>query len=220
MVLIRIAYTGDMPTPDEIIKAIGGGAGRDQANGAATRTASANGQSAPQGSEATRSEGTRMSGRGGGAQPLQAVAAPSLTPDRAQAPAAQRQAAVALNTFDDVLALCSQRRDIQLRVHLEDNVSLISFAPGHIEVFPLEAAPKGLAGELGRKLSEWTGDRWVVSVGREMGAPPIGEVIRAERQRRIDQAAKDPAIAPLLEAFPDAKIIDVSDSATDNDDNA
>ena len=60
----------------------------------------------------------------------------------------------------------------------------------------------------------------MVSVGREMGAPPIGEVIRAERQRRIDQAAKDPAIAPLLEAFPDAKIIDVSDSATDNDDNA
>jgi hypothetical protein len=44
-----------------------------------------------------------------------------------------------------------------------------------------------------------------------MGDKPVGEVIRAKRQRRIEEAARDPAVAPLLEAFPDAKIIDVSD---------
>lgn len=113
--------------------------------------------------------------------------------------------------------MCSRQRDIQLRVHLEDHVSVISFAPGRIEVFPLENAPKGLAGDLGRKLSDWTGERWVVSVGREMGAPPVGEVIRAERARRIEEASRDPAVAPLLEAFPEAKIIDVRDGPTDEE---
>jgi hypothetical protein len=51
-----------------------------------------------------------------------------------------------------------------------------------------------------------------------MGAPPVGEVIRAKRAQRIEEASKDPAIAPLLEAFPEAKIIDVRDKPTDNDD--
>jgi DNA polymerase-3 subunit gamma/tau len=200
MVLIRIAYTGDLPTPDEIIKAIGSGAGSGASRAPATGAPAA---------ERSRQQG---------AEPLQAMAQPDEEPASSHAPPAVAQAAVALSSFDDVLALCSQRRDIQLRVHLEDNVSLISFAPGRIEVFPLEDAPKGLAGDLGRKLSEWTGERWVVSVGREMGAPPVGEVIRAKRAQRIEEASKDPAIAPLLEAFPEAKIIDVRDEPTDNDD--
>ena len=207
MVLIRIAYTGDLPTPDEIIKAIGGDAGR----GAAPLAGGpGGGPSTSQTAEAVSREAPRASGRSGGAQPLQAIAQPSEAIESQSAPGAM-QRAVALKSYEDVLALCSQKRDVQLRMHLEDDVSLISFQPGRIEVFPLEGAPKGLAGDLGRKLSEWTGERWVVSVGREMGARPVGEVIRAERQRRIDEAAKDPAIAPLLEAFPDAKIIDVSD---------
>jgi DNA polymerase-3 subunit gamma/tau len=208
MVLIRIAYTGDLPTPDEIIKAIGGDAGR----GAAPLAGGAGaGPSTSQPAQAVSHEAPRASGRSGGAQPLQAIAQPAEVVEPHSAQGAM-QRTVALTSYEDVLALCSQKRDVQLRMHLEDHVSLISFQPGHIEVFPLEGAPKGLAGDLGRKLSEWTGERWVVSVGREMGAQPVGEVIRAERQRRINEAAKDPAVAPLLEAFPDAKIIDVSDA--------
>jgi DNA polymerase-3 subunit gamma/tau len=216
MVLIRIAYTGDLPTPDEIIKAIGGdtaGRGGPAATGNAEVGAGAGvGASppTPQPAGEMAPEGPRALARGGGAQPVQAIAQPA---ERAapQAAVAAAQPVVALKSFEDVLALCSRQRDIQLRMHLEDHVSLVSFQPGRIEVFPLEAAPKGLAGDLGRKLCEWTGERWVVSVGREMGDKPVGEVIRAKRQRRIEEAARDPAVAPLLEAFPDAKIIDVSD---------
>lgn len=216
MVLIRIAYTGDLPTPDEIIKAIGGSADKG-ASKALASAAPASGQPPPQGGGAIAPDGPRASGRGGGAQPLQAMARPEEQPASIQAPPAVAQAPTTLNSFEDVLALCSRQRDIQLRVHLEDHVSVISFAPGRIEVFPLENAPKGLAGDLGRKLSDWTGERWVVSVGREMGAPPVGEVIRAERARRIEEASRDPAVAPLLEAFPEAKIIDVRDGPTDEE---
>ena len=65
----------------------------------------------------------------------------------------------------------------------------------------MPGAPKGLAGELGRKLSEWSGTRWVVSVGREMGEPTVGEVIRAERAARIEEAKQDPAIVEAVEAI-------------------
>ena len=71
-----------------------------------------------------------------------------------------------------------------------------------------------LAGELGGKLSEWTGTRWVVSVGREAVEPTIGEVLRAERAAKIAEAKQDPAIISLLKAFPDAKVIDVRAAPT------
>jgi len=206
MVLIRIAYTADLPTPEEIIKAIG-----DQA-------------SAP-GSTAGRAGGGSGSGSGGamGASPGgQAVLAATGTgnpPPQRQQPVISAQEAlpaVAINDFDDVLAICSANRDARLRIHLEEHVSPVSFAQGHIEIFPLPGAPKGLAGELGGKLTEWTGVRWVVSVGREAGQPTKGEVRRAERAARIEEAKQAPAIAKVLEAFPDAKIVEVRDIAKDD----
>ena len=60
-------------------------------------------------------------------------------------------------TFADVVELVGEKRDAMLKVHLEEHISLIAFEPGRIEFFPLEGAPKGLAGELGEKLTRWTG---------------------------------------------------------------
>jgi len=214
MVLIRIGHTADLPTPDEIIKAIGTGA--PAAAGGAPSAPSAPGGDGGSGGGST---GTTASA-GGSAPVLAATGTGPVStrpePERepmsmtAEAPATQE-----LNSFDDILAICSANRDARLRVHLEEHVSLVSFAPGHVEIFPLPGAPKGLAGELGRKLSDWTGTRWVVSVGREMGEPTRGEVIRAERAAKIEAAKQAPAIANLLKAFPDAKVVDVRDMPKD-----
>lgn len=210
MVLIRIGHTADLPTPDEIIKAIGGGG------------------------TAARGGGDVTGGGGGGAPTASAQGAPVLAsitgsaaavqqveqePDRTVVVAtAAAQPAIEIMGFQDILDLCSTHRDARLRIHLEEHVSLVAFNVGHVEIFPLPGAPKGLAGELGRKLSEWTGSRWVVSVGREAVEPTIGEVVRAKRAEKIEEAKQEPAIASLLKAFPEAKVVDVRDrSAADAD---
>jgi DNA polymerase III subunit gamma/tau len=211
MVLIRIAHTADLPTPDEIIKAIGtgapavaGGSGGGGASSNGGATASAGGSSPV------------LAATGTG--PVSSGVEPERELERAPIPAtAEAAPTTELKSFDDVLAICSANRDARLRVHLEEHVSLVSFAPGHVEIFPLPGAPKGLAGELGGKLSDWTGVRWVVSVGREMGEPTRGEIIRAERAAKIEKAKQAPAIANLLKAFPDAKVVDVRDMPKDGD---
>ncbi len=206
MVLIRIAHTADLPTPDEIIKAIGGG-------GAAT----------PRGAGQNSGDGDRGTTSANTATPTLVAATGTDTPHVAGQPAPHSQErpvpdaaapAASINNFRDVLDLCSSHRDARLRIHLEEHVSLVSFAPGHIEIFPLPGAPKGLAGELGGKLSEWTGTRWVVSVGREAVEPTIGEVLRAERAAKIAEAKQDPAIVSLLKAFPEAEVVDVRAAPT------
>lgn len=208
MVLIRIAHTADLPTPDEIIKAIGGG-------GAATTSGAR--QKSGEGDRGTTSATTNaptvVSPTGASNAIAQGAAQATLNPEARPAPDAAAPAA-SINSFRDVLDLCSSHRDARLRIHLEEHVSLVSFAAGHIEFFPLPGAPKGLAGELGGKLSEWTGTRWVVSVGREPVEPTIGEVLRAERDAKIAEAKQDPAIISLLKAFPEAEVVDVRAAPT------
>lgn len=229
MVLIRIAHTADLPTPDEIIKAIGTGGGSG-AGPAGTGPAPAGDRgSAP--SSGGRTAGaldggqTRLAATGTGSSSPHLVAEREtdferLSPVPMTAAAAPPTPTLQIKTFDEVLELCSANRDARLRIHLEEHTSLVSFQPGHIEIFPLPGAPKGLAGELGRKLSDWVGTRWVVSVGREMGAPTRGEILRAERVARIEEVKQTPAISRLLKAFPDAQIVDVRDlPKTDRTDN-
>ncbi|MBU2531791.1 MAG: DNA polymerase III subunit gamma/tau [Alphaproteobacteria bacterium] len=206
MVLIRIAHTADLPTPDEIIKAIGGAP--VQSSAAPTAGSSGGG-----GGGATASSGRRpVLAATGTTGRLSAERQPQADPALPPIAMTAEPAAPVIGTFDDVLAVCGAHRDARLKIHLEEHVSLVSFTPGHIEIFPLPGAPKGLAGELGGKLSEWTGMRWVVSVGREMGQPTRGEVMRAERAARIEAAKQNPAVASLLQAFPDAQVVDVRDA--------
>ncbi|MEM9356923.1 MAG: DNA polymerase III subunit gamma/tau [Pseudomonadota bacterium] len=198
MVLIRITHTADLPTPDELIKALGdGGATQSRA------TSGANGGAVQHGN------GPVAHAAGNLAQAADAVPRNDPSPTTAALP----------QSLEEVAAFIGEQRDAMLRVHIEEHVSLIAFEPGRIEFYPLDGAPKGLAGELGEKLSKWTGTRWVVVVGRERGQPPIGDVKRARREAEIAEIKQEPAVAAVLQAFPDAEIADIrplDDSETEN----
>ena len=174
MVLIRICHTADLPTPDELIRTLGGAV--PVSRGA-------------RGSEVERDAPDQ---RG----PLNARPSGPSADTMVEGP----------TSFAEVVDLVGQKRDAKLKLHLEDHVSLLKFEDGHIEVSLLPGAPSGLAGELGEKLTKWTARRWVVSVGRGQGAPPLGDVRRAAEAVEFDRAKSDPAVAALLAAFPEAEI--------------
>ena len=204
MVIIRIAHTADLPTPDELIKALGDGgasqsravSGQNSGNGAASN-------GGPTAHAAERSMGNL-------APATDAVPASDPTPTTALLP----------QSLEEVATFVGEKRDAMLRVHIEEHMSLIAFEPGRIEFYPLDGAPKGLAGELGEKLTKWTGTRWVVVVGRERGDQTIGDVKRARRESEIAAIKQEPAVAAVLKAFPDAEIKDIrplDDETTENE---
>jgi DNA polymerase-3 subunit gamma/tau len=111
-------------------------------------------------------------------------------------------------SFDEVVKLVGERRDVRLKIHLEDDVSLVKFdeATGSIDLFLLPDAPPELANELREKLNDWTDRRWVVVLSKERGAEPIGAVRRAREAAELESLKAHPAVRAVLEAFPDAKI--------------
>jgi DNA polymerase III subunit gamma/tau len=178
MVLIRLCHTADLPTPDEIIRTLGGAV------------------PVPRGSRAPAPETQLPEPRG----PLNAA------PEEAPAAVVAQPSEPQPRSFDEVVDLAGRFRDARLKLHLEDQVSLLRFEPGRIEIALLDGAPPGLAGELGEKLTKWTAKRWVVSVGRGQGEPPVGEVRRAAEAVRLADVKAHPAVAAVLAAFPEAEI--------------
>jgi DNA polymerase-3 subunit gamma/tau len=114
-----------------------------------------------------------------------------------------------LASFADLVALAGEKRDLKMKHALEHAVRLVRFEDGRIELGFTEDAGQGLAGELSRRLEEWTGRRWMVVVAREAPGETIAEAKRAARDRLVDDARSDPLVAAVLSRFPGAEIVDV-----------
>ena len=190
MVIIRLAHTADLPPPDELIRLMGGAATQSPASSPQPTGSGSTGSVAHDG-------GVRhaMAGHGASHAPLEAVrSAPDTTLAGPQ-------------SFEDVVALAGSQRDAKLKVHLEEHVSIVQFAPGRMEISLQEGAPKGLANEIAEKLSKWTGSRWLVSLARggESG-PTIGAARRAEEAAMLAEVKEHPAVKAVLSEFPDAEV--------------
>ena len=104
------------------------------------------------------------------------------------------------------MALAEEKRDLKLKHALSEQVRLVRFRPGHIELNPLPAAPKECGQDLMRKLKAWTGRVWIVALSGEAGAEPLGVKRRAREAREIEALREHPRSRQVLERFPDARI--------------
>jgi DNA polymerase III subunit gamma/tau len=201
MVLVRIAYAADLPTPDEVIRSLG--------NGAAAAVPA--GPSSPRAEMSARAEAPRAPEmpRGGPRAALAAVPAESPARQPVIRSDEANVTALALQTFDDLVALAAEKRDLSLKSALERDVRLVRFEDGRLE-FSLEpSAQKSLTGELSKKLADWTGRRWMVIVSAEQGQPSLYAQAQARKAELKDGVRGDPLVQAVLTRFPGAEIVDV-----------
>ena len=190
MAVIRLTHVADLPDPETLIKRLqsqsqppapSGGSGGGMSPSPAPRMMSP--QRGP-------SNGPSMSGA------VQAVAL------------AEGQLASYIS-FDQVVGLIRDKRDMQLLVEVETCLRLARFSPGRIEFQPTANAAPDLASRLSGRLAGWTGARWAVSVVNEGGAATIAEARDKDRLDAEDEASSSPLVQAVMAAFPGAKIIEI-----------
>jgi DNA polymerase-3 subunit gamma/tau len=201
MVLVRIAYVADMPTPDEAIRMIeqnGGGASPVAAGHAAPRPAAA----APVSTMPAPPVRSTPVPRAG--------AEPSMRPQMA-APSPEVQGAPArrIATFPELVALAGERRDLLTKAALESDVRLVRIEDGRLELALERNAQRTLINDLSRKLEQWTGRRWTVIVSNEAGQPTLKAQNAAAQSMRERAAESDPRVQEVLARFPGAKVVEV-----------
>jgi len=195
MVLIRLAYAADLPTPDEIIEKLSGGDEGGPGPGALPR-----------------------GGNGGGARAALASVPLSHAPSPApQAVAAPEPARPYPQTFAALVELAREHRDLGIKHALEADLKPVRFEVGRIEVALTPNANPGIVSTLSTRLKEWTGRPWLVTVSREAVATPTLKEAREAEERSIrDEALEDPMVKAVMETFPGARLVDVRTRAADD----
>jgi DNA polymerase-3 subunit gamma/tau len=192
MAIIRLTHVADLPDPETLVRKL---------------------------TEGPRPEGPRPpsggapAGGGGGnlhAPMMRAPMAPARGPTMsAAAPALAMGQAPHCATFEAMVELIRDRRDMLLLKEVEDGVRLVRYAPGRIEFEPAPGAKPDLAARLSQRLQGWTGTRWGVSVVTSGGAPTLAEQRDREMIEARAEALETPLVQAVLAAFPDAKITDI-----------
>jgi DNA polymerase-3 subunit gamma/tau len=205
MVLVRIAYAADLPTPDEVVRSL-------SENGAAPARPQGNGGSVQASSQgyAPRYEAPRGSPRSSAA----------VSPRPAEDPMPRRDEVVAaptlsINSFADLIALAAEKRDITTKMALERDVRLVRCEDGQLEIALEARAPKTLVHDLQRKLTGWTGKRWIVVVSKEQGAPTMRAQADAQQAEIERDVQSDPLVQAVLSRFPGAKVVGVTQTGLD-----
>ena len=209
MVLVRIAYAADLPTPDEVVRSlseIGSVPSRPQGNGGTTQA---------QG-YAPRYEAPRGSPRSSAAVSPRLADDP-VAPLDEPAPSGPT---LSIGSFQELIALAVEKRDIAAKMALERDVRLVRCEDGQLEIALEPSAPKTLVHDLQRKLTGWTGKRWIVVVSKEQGAPTMRAQADAQQAEIERDVQSDPLVQAVLNRFPGAKIVGVTQNAPEGGEGA
>jgi len=223
MALIRLAYVSDLPTPGELAERLSGAAGAAPSPAAAPRGAAPAGGNGGAPVEA-RGAALELSAPGGESGPRAALAqaAPlaeaqvEVPPEFAAAPEPEKQVApesLAPQSFAEAVALLRDQGEGILANHLMDDVHLVRFEAGRIEMRVTEAAPANLASRFGAVLEKACGSRWVISISQEAGETTLREQQRCEEAAKREAVLRHPLVHAVIETFPDAKLVARRDRA-------
>jgi DNA polymerase-3 subunit gamma/tau len=122
---------------------------------------------------------------------------------------------LSINSFADLIALAAEKRDIAVKMALERDVRLVRCEDGQLEIALEPSAPKTLVHDLSRKLSNWTGKRWIVVVSKERGAPTLRSQADAREADLRRDVENDPLVQAVMEKFPGATIENVTQRPPD-----
>jgi len=116
---------------------------------------------------------------------------------------------IKLSTFDQLLNICTEKKEIKLKYELEKNVNLVGFENNRIEISFNDDLDKNFVKDLSTKLFEWTQERWIITLTKKKGELSIKERQNKQKLDLIVSAKNSDIFKIIKEKFPDAKLINV-----------
>jgi DNA polymerase-3 subunit gamma/tau len=193
MAIIRMAYASTLPPLEELAK-----------RGAQSHTTS---QTAPASTPTSAPVPTapvvlRAVMGGNSAAPMMAtVEAIATTP----------ATGMIINDLRHLVALCEEKNEPFLAADLYTNIRPVKWQQGKIEIAINKGASRDIVSILGKKLQEWTGQRWVIAVATTSQALSLSEQDRDSKNAHIAKAYDDPSLKSWRKHFPNLTITDLTE---------
>ena len=124
---------------------------------------------------------------------------------------------IKIDTFDNLVNTCIEKKELKLKYELENNVSLVSFEIPRIEISFNENLDKNFVKDISSKLYEWTNQRWIISFSKLQGDMPITKKKIFKRNKILEEAKDSKIYKKFLESFSDADLLSKINIDKEND---
>jgi DNA polymerase-3 subunit gamma/tau len=114
-----------------------------------------------------------------------------------------------INSFEDLLEICTLKKEIKLKYELEKNVNLVKFEINRIEISFNDNLDKDFVKDLSSKLYEWTAERWIITFSKSKGQMSVKEKQKNKKDELINEVKNLEIYNKVMEKFTDAELIDV-----------
>ena len=112
-------------------------------------------------------------------------------------------------SFEYLISLASIKKEIQLKYDLENNVNLIKFSEGKIDISFNEKLDRNFVRNLSEKLLKWTGNRWVITLAKKAGQKTFSELRDIKRKELLDEEKKGEIYKKFKNTFSDVELLEV-----------
>ena len=116
---------------------------------------------------------------------------------------------IEIKSFEDLIKICEQKREIQLKYELETNVNLVKFEKNRIEISFNDKIEKNFIKDITKRLFDWTNERWVISLSKEKGNLSIKDNKIKIINKEINEFKATPLYEKIRNSFPDAKLLNI-----------
>lgn len=188
MLIIRLAYTADLPDPADLIKKLKDGTAVSASLPSFT-------PSGPSGGGAYQAVNVASTG---------SAAAAILETSAVPAPV------TAITSMLDVQAVLQQSGYMKLATEVYLYAHPVKLDDGRLEFRPADQAPPDMAQELTKALKDATGKRWMVSVSTAAGQPTLVQQAKAREEERFNVVRAHPLVKQVFGIFPDAELKNIS----------
>ena len=117
---------------------------------------------------------------------------------------------IMIKSFDELIKICSQKKEIRLKYELENNINLVNFENKRIEISFNENLDKNFLKDLSNKLLEWTNERWIITLSKSQGQLSINDQKKSKKSENINSIKKSNIYKSIIEKFSDAELIDIN----------
>ena len=121
-----------------------------------------------------------------------------------------------ITSFENLIEICNNQKEIKLKHELENNVNLVKFENLRIEISFNEKLEKNFVKDLTIKLHEWTGERWIITFSKAEGEISFKDKLKRTKNKEIENIRESKFFSDLKNKFIDIELVDIKNSNEEN----